>query len=226
MAQKECPKTAKIAYDRVRREKFRPSDRDWFPSSELLFKPPLVTFEVYWSVPEVTVEAQMPRVLDALQGWVYRNRGHYCKEVPPKDYQKTGKSYQLFDTLVQDSNGAMSVNLGPLQLAISVFQTKEGQTMIGREVCSTWKDDLPDVQFSEAGAASAKATIKLVRANRLITPEEMDEKDRRFVCLNCHTANGGSWEHAKAHTWRTAVSRFFTNARPPYFVLYDLLAVR
>lgn len=70
---------------------------------------------------------------------------------------------------------------------------------------TTWK--MPSFVFNAKGSRAAASVVMLAGLDvRTATPREMDELDRRFVCLGCRPGQHGAWWGFKTLTWRQCVS--------------------
>lgn len=185
-------------------------------------------YRTYGTVPDLCVEDQVASIISNLRDWVGVRIWRSTDGIP-KLYEQRGWPTEKLGivegraglrSFILDAARFINLNLGPLELATLVFQTRSGETLIGRDVCYTWKHPSIDVHFSEAGTASAKAVVEVAKESQDTTAEKMDEKDHRFVCTNCCKAKRGPSQEVKVHTWRTAVSCFVTNPRSDAFVPY------
>lgn len=219
MAQDEIWENAKIVYYRLLRQRIRPSD--WFCLPSPGHFPPKYfhQFPPRAPISKMSIEKLIRRVLGRLKLWVI-SRQCYSGILLPTVCQNLVMEPDAGNALRGYSdNGAvgrkLTLNMGALDLAISVFQNDhdDGQILISRDVCPRNKTTSGRPSFCRWGSESAEEIIRLVEEERGITAEKMDEKDNRFLCLNCHRANGGSWEGAKVHTWRTAVCYFTTDTQ-------------
>ncbi|EIM81430.1 uncharacterized protein STEHIDRAFT_171805 [Stereum hirsutum FP-91666 SS1] len=215
-AQAQNAKNMKNGYNWLRRQKVRPLDWYWFPSPEQFIEScelEGMPNQIHVAVPELCVEDQVASIISNLRDWVAT---HVCrnKDGIPKLYEQRGWPIEKLGivegraglrSFVLDAARFINLNLGPLELATLVFQTRSGETLIGRDVCYTWKHPSIGVHFSEAGTASAKTVVELAKELQDTTAEKMDEKDHRFVCTNCRRAKRGPSREVKAHTWRTSV---------------------
>lgn len=207
---------ARIAYIDFREKMFRPSDWFYLPSPDDFPSSTVVKLFDRTAQPEVSTGEVTVAMTRALEAEVRRFRDCAIKSLPEEYYDLVEDwSSSSLCTVINRGDlfiaerRHMALLLGPLTLAISVFQTPKGKTLVGRDMGHAWKRKV-QMEFSPVGSRTAKAIVAVVNAELTITAEEMDEKDDRVHCWNCYHTNGGSWDGVEVHTWRTGVSRSLT----------------
>ncbi|EIM81421.1 uncharacterized protein STEHIDRAFT_142096 [Stereum hirsutum FP-91666 SS1] len=228
VAQAQIWKNARIGYHCLCRQRIRPSDwcclpsPEHFPNRHFYKPPPKIPIQ------KMSIEELIPPILEKLKQWVTT---YHCDDgiFLPTAHQNLVMQPDVCDVLREYSNdGAVSrkltLNMGALDLAISVFWSDrhDGPILISRDVCLRNKTASEHPYFCQWGSKSAEEIIRLVKEDRGITAEKMDEKDHRFLCLNCHRVNGGSWEGAKVEHDVSMHTHSLSNGSPiPSWRLLD-----
>lgn len=96
------------------------------------------------------------------------------------------------------SSGELRPFLGPLELALAVFQIHK--VLVARDMCNAWKGPLP-LEFSSLGSGAVLQMLELAGLDpKTTTAVDFDAVNHRFFCLSCCGAGD-----TKAETWRSAV---------------------
>lgn len=162
-----------------------------------------------------------------IEQWVAEKRDRFVAMLP-EDYRRVlPRADSMTPTTFTSPNvdairqgldrGALRSFLGPLELAVAVFEGEAASKpiMIARDLCNAWRDertvDFMRPTFSANGSAAALQMVTLAGMDPKETlATDMDGKNCRFVCLNCYDAKGCSWTDVKAYTWRAAVSKLMS----------------
>lgn len=205
---------AKPAYERTYLLLFRPSEWYYLPSAEV-FVQTSDFVNLLATDAKARVHGHSWFLSDAVARWVEHKRGLHNAMLPDECRRRATiremnpspiSRYDGFGHLRpwQDVSG-MDRFLGSLTLAIAVFRTNEGgRVLIAQDACHAWKEDIT-LEFSSRGSAAGRKMCEILNVPLDTRASTMDKLDKRFVCLSCHNANGGSWSGVKAHTWRTGV---------------------
>lgn len=204
-------KKAKCLYAEYRSH-ILPSEWSYLPSPEQAYRLPwcaeIIEQDLKTQLLDADFDLPLTNLPSSVEAWAREKRDAHIALLPEEYRGALSPTASMIPTTLTSSSvndvrqgrspGELRPFLGPLELAMAVFQGYEA--LVARDMCNAWKGTVP-LEFSSLGSGAVLQMLELAELDpKTTTAVDFDAVDHRFFCLSC-CGTGDT----KAETWRSAV---------------------